>query len=59
MLADSTDKKKRRSPSGKAIMAQLVVDMGMNDGTDTAYYLAKGLDVVAIEANPDWPRGMV
>lgn len=34
-------------------MAELVVDVGMNDGSDTAYYLAKGLDVVAIEANPD------
>jgi FkbM family methyltransferase len=34
-------------------MAELIADVGMNDGTDTAYYLAKGFNVVAIEANPE------
>lgn len=31
----------------------LIVDVGMHVGQDTAFYLAKGFDVVAIEANPD------
>jgi FkbM family methyltransferase len=31
----------------------LVIDVGMHDGGDTAFYLAKGFDVVAIEAHPD------
>jgi len=30
----------------------LVYDVGMHTGQDTAYYLFKGYDVVAIEANP-------
>jgi FkbM family methyltransferase len=30
----------------------LVVDVGMNDGNDTAYYLHCGYKVVAVEANP-------
>jgi FkbM family methyltransferase len=29
------------------------MDVGMHDGTDTAFYLAKGFDVVAVEANPE------
>jgi FkbM family methyltransferase len=33
-------------------MAELVFDVGMHDGNDTAYYLASGYDVVAVEANP-------
>jgi FkbM family methyltransferase len=31
---------------------QLVYDVGMNNGDDSAYYLAKGCRVIAIEANP-------
>ena len=31
----------------------LVVDVGMHDGADTAFYLAKGFDVLAVEADPD------
>ena len=30
-----------------------IYDVGMHNGDDTAYYLAKGAHVVAIEANPD------
>ncbi len=33
-------------------MADLVFDIGMHNGDDTAYYLAGGHDVVAVEANP-------
>lgn len=33
-------------------VADTVFDVGMHDGQDTAYYLARGYDVVAIEANP-------
>jgi FkbM family methyltransferase len=31
---------------------RLIYDIGMHNGSDTAYYLRKGFDVVAIEANP-------
>lgn len=31
---------------------RLVFDLGTNDGQDAAYYLKKGLRVVAVEANP-------
>lgn len=30
----------------------LVIDVGMHTAEDTAFYLAKGFDVVAVEANP-------
>jgi len=30
----------------------MIFDVGMNDGQDTAYYLYRGFDVVAVEANP-------
>jgi FkbM family methyltransferase len=30
----------------------LIVDVGMCDGADTAFYLAKGFRVIAVEANP-------
>lgn len=33
-------------------MQQTVFDIGMYDGTDTAYYLESGYRVVAVEANP-------
>ena len=32
--------------------SDLVIDLGMNNGDDTAYYLARGFKVVSIEANP-------
>jgi FkbM family methyltransferase len=35
-------------------MSELVFDVGMHNGNDTAYYLAKGYDVVAIDANPEF-----
>jgi FkbM family methyltransferase len=31
---------------------RLIYDVGMNNGDDCAYYLSKGYEVVAIEANP-------
>ena len=30
-----------------------ILDIGANDGADTAYYAARGFRVVAVEANPD------
>lgn len=33
-------------------MRNLIFDIGMNNGDDTEYYLAKNYNVVAIEANP-------
>jgi FkbM family methyltransferase len=33
-------------------MAELIVDVGLHDGKDTAYYLEKGYDVLAIDADP-------
>lgn len=34
------------------MIADLIYDVGMNNGDDTAYYLSRGFRVVAIEANP-------
>lgn len=34
------------------MISDLIYDVGMNNGDDTAYYLARGYRVVAIEANP-------
>lgn len=31
---------------------KLIIDVGMHTGEDTAFYLAKGFDVVAVEADP-------
>jgi FkbM family methyltransferase len=30
----------------------LIIDVGMNDASDTAYYLSCGFNVIAVEANP-------
>jgi len=34
-------------------MSELVYDIGMHDGDDSAFYLAKGFRVVAVEADPE------
>ncbi len=34
------------------MVKDLIYDIGMNDGTDTDYYLRKGFRVVAVEADP-------
>jgi FkbM family methyltransferase len=34
------------------VQTDLIYDVGMNDGTDSAYYLHRGFRVVAVEANP-------
>lgn len=34
------------------LTSKYILDVGMNNGDDTDYYLAKGFHVVAIEANP-------
>lgn len=39
-------------PSGSSDRAGLIYDVGLCDGGDTEFYLAKGFRVVAIEANP-------
>jgi FkbM family methyltransferase len=45
---------KSRAPAiGHAIGPGYVLDLGMHVGDDTAYYLHRGYDVVAIEANPE------
>ncbi|TIL80880.1 MAG: FkbM family methyltransferase, partial [Mesorhizobium sp.] len=41
------------------MQADLVYDVGMNNGDDTAYYLHRGFRVVAIEADPDLCNGAV
>jgi hypothetical protein len=38
--------------NGGSNVPNLVLDVGMHNGDDTAYYLASGYDVVAVEANP-------
>src|SRR5690348_14857053 len=39
-------------PFGKGKTDGLIYDVGLCDGDDTAFYLAKGFRVVAVEANP-------
>ncbi|MGB0103092.1 MAG: FkbM family methyltransferase [Candidatus Sulfotelmatobacter sp.] len=34
------------------MLSDLIYDVGMNNGDDTAYYLSRGFRVLAIEANP-------
>jgi len=38
--------------SGYARDSRLVFDLGMNNGDDTAFYLRRGFDIVALDANP-------
>ena len=35
------------------ISSDLVFDLGLDNGDDTSFYLAKGLRAVAVEANPE------
>jgi FkbM family methyltransferase len=49
---DSVDRAARRDTHRFAADSDLVIDLGMNNGDDTAYYLACGWRVVAVEANP-------
>jgi FkbM family methyltransferase len=39
-----------------SIEPDLIYDVGLHDGQDSAYYLSKGYRVVAIEANPELAR---
>jgi FkbM family methyltransferase len=34
-------------------MKSLIYDVGMHNGSDTEFYLRKGFDVIAVEANPE------
>ncbi len=34
-------------------MADLIADIGLHDGQDTDFYLKKGFNVIAVEANPE------
>ncbi len=40
------------APLFAAARANLIIDVGMSEGNDTAFYLAKGFDVVGVEADP-------
>jgi FkbM family methyltransferase len=44
--------KGERYPDASVPLADLVYDVGMHDGADSAYYLQQGFRVVAVEANP-------
>ena len=35
------------------MIPELIIDVGVNDGRDTAFYLHRGFRVVAIDANPE------
>jgi FkbM family methyltransferase len=37
----------------QAVTPGLIYDLGMNNGDDTGFYLKRGFDVVAVEANPE------
>lgn len=41
----------------RQMQPDLIYDVGMNNGDDTAYYLSRGFRVVAIEADPDLCKG--
>ena len=32
--------------------SKVIFDLGMHNGDDTAFYLSRGFNVVALEANP-------
>jgi 16S rRNA A1518/A1519 N6-dimethyltransferase RsmA/KsgA/DIM1 with predicted DNA glycosylase/AP lyase activity len=38
---------------GRAMKHDLVFDLGMHKGEDTAFYLKKGFRIVGVEANPE------
>lgn len=40
------------SGAAPTVIEDLIVDIGMNNGDDTAYYLSQNYRVVAVEANP-------
>jgi FkbM family methyltransferase len=48
--------KARTNPIATHRQADLIYDIGLHKGEDTAFYLAKGFRVVAIEADPDLVR---
>jgi hypothetical protein len=50
LAAVTVKKRRRRVPMP---IDDLVYDVGMNNGDDTAYYLSLGFRVVAIDANPE------
>src|SRR5690348_14148592 len=52
-MIDSTTRHAWRT---RAVEEDLVFDVGLHRGQDTAYYLAMGYRVVAFEANPDLVR---
>ena len=52
-MTASGPRRGRASGAGAEVVDDLVYDVGMHRGEDTAYYLAKGYRVVAIEANPE------
>jgi hypothetical protein len=35
-----------------SMLPNLIYDIGMHNGDDTAYYLSRGFNVLAVEANP-------
>jgi hypothetical protein len=39
---------------GTAPHEDLIYDIGMHQGEDTEFYLQKGFNVIAFEADPDW-----
>jgi FkbM family methyltransferase len=43
----------RTAPPSVSVKENLVFDVGMHTGEDTARFLSRGLDVVAVEANPE------
>jgi FkbM family methyltransferase len=42
-----------KTERGEIVITELVFDMGMDIGEDTAYYLARGYRVVAVDADPN------
>lgn len=51
-MRSSSSRSKNPSNRNSASMSDLIYDVGVNNGDDTAYYLKSGFRVVGIEANP-------
>ncbi len=41
-----------KTQTGSGIHLDLIYDIGIHNGDDTAYYLSRGYRVVAVDANP-------
>jgi FkbM family methyltransferase len=51
-MQDTLVAEEKPRQTDRPVRNDLIMDVGMNNGDDTEFYLAKGFHVVAVEANP-------